>query len=91
EEQLTASIARLDTLLRQGAGEASRRVSVAPSPGGSGGVTTSSKSAGRVERRPARAPVGGIAKTRVRRGATKEITSSAGPLVNVEPKAGLVS
>ncbi|CAM9156578.1 unnamed protein product [Ectocarpus sp. 13 AM-2016] len=91
EEQLTASIARLDTLLRQGAGEASRRVSISPMPGGSGGVTPSSKSGGRADRRPARAPVGGIAKTRVRRGATKEITSSAGPLVNIEPKVGLVS
>lgn len=91
EERLTASIARLDTLLREEAGEASRRASDAPMPGGSGGVTPSSKSCGRVERRPARAPVGGIAKTRVRRGATKEITSSAGPLVTVVPKAGLVS
>ncbi|CAM9260937.1 unnamed protein product [Ectocarpus sp. 4 AP-2014] len=90
EERLTASIARLDTLLREGDDEASRRASNAPMPGGSGGVTPS-KSRGWVERRPARAPVGGIAKTRVRRGATKEITSSAGPLINVEPKAGLVS
>ncbi|CAN0394660.1 unnamed protein product, partial [Ectocarpus sp. 8 AP-2014] len=91
EGRLMASIARLDTLLREGGGEVSRRASDAPMPGGSGGVTASSKSGRRVERRPARAPVGGIAKTRVRRGASKEITSSAGPLVNVEPKAGLVS
>ncbi|CAB1097105.1 unnamed protein product [Ectocarpus sp. CCAP 1310/34] len=90
EERLTASIARLDTLLREGDGEASRRASNAPMPGGSGGVTRS-KSRGRVERSPARAPVGGIAKTRVRTGATKGITSSAGPLVNVEPQAGSVS
>ncbi|CAM9560876.1 unnamed protein product, partial [Ectocarpus fasciculatus] len=90
EERLTASIARLDALLREEAGEASRRACDAPMLGGSHGVTPSLKSGGKVERRPARA-VGGIAKTRVRRGATKEITSSAGPLVTLVPKAGLVS
>eukprot|EP00903_Cladosiphon_okamuranus_P021889 g20123.t1 len=77
EERLMASIARLDTLLRKEEGgdtgaKASRKAS--ESPGGGMGLRTDQQKRGReAERKPvARAPAGGIAISRVRKGGGKE-------------------
>ena len=85
EERLLASIARLDTLLREESGDAGgprhasneKPASSGRLPsGGEGGARTGLfKGCGEAERKPAaRAPagVGGIAKSRVRRGGGKE-------------------
>ena len=94
EERLMASIARLDTLLREESGRAVAKASsrVSDSPRSGPGVRTDPLKSGReMERKPAvREPVGGIAKSRVRKGPGKETKTcgSSGVAPTMVPKVG---
>lgn len=99
ENRLVASIARLDTLLREENGDADELNASQnnlgcsnPVPRGTGDVRRESRKArGEMERKPRRVPVGGISKLRVRGGSSKETKncSSVEPVPSAVPKPGV--
>lgn len=95
EDRLVASIARLDTLLREENGDADDLNASQNKLGCSNlvsrGRTGSLKARGEMERKPTRVPVGGISKSRVRGGSGKETKncSSTKPVPTAVQKTGV--